>query len=143
MRRLVILPLAMVFMAAAATTCACEPTGSTRCDNLAAAFPARAIIESNHYRVDCSPGFSSWNGERYVSGWNDPSTHTVWIWPDRIRVFVNSGSNDAMLLKTFWHEAGHTTGIGDGCANEIKADQYAYKHMKPAEREGIGFLAAC
>lgn len=136
MRRLWPLVLAPLFIAA---TCACQPTGSPRCDQLVGAFPARAVIEDNGWRVDCDPGFSSWSPEegRYVSAWNDTARKTVWIWPERITVFKNSGSPDAQLLHTFWHEAGHTTGITSECL----ADRYAAKHMTPKEREGIGFLA--
>lgn len=130
--------LVLIVLICTAVTCACQPTGSARCDQLVGGFAPRAVIEQHGYRVDCDPGFSSWSESegRYVSGWDDTSTHTIWIWPDRIRVFANAGSPDAHLLHTFWHEAGHTTGLTSECA----ADRYAYKHMKPAEREGIGFV---
>lgn len=132
LRHLVFVPLALLLIGAA--TSGCQPTGHPRCD--AIAFGARTVIEDRGYRVDCDPGFSSWTGTRYTSAWTEPGSHTVWVWPDSIRVLVNGGSTDALLLKTLWHEAGHTTGLSSEC----DADQYAYKHMKPAEREGVGFI---
>jgi hypothetical protein len=133
MRRFWPLVLAPLLIAA---TCACQPTGVPRCDKLVEAFTARAVIEDHGYRLDCDPGFSSWNGTRYVSAWTDRERMTVWIWPDRITVFANAGSKDAQLVHNLWHEAAHTTGISRECV----ADEWAYKHMKPREREGIGFL---
>lgn len=130
LRHIVLLPVAAVLIAAA--TCACQPTGSARCDQLERGWPARADIEAHGWTVDCTPGFSSWNGQRYVSGWADVEHRTVWIWPERISAI----HDDAFLIKTLAHESAHVRGIASECA----ADDFAWHYMKPREREGVGFL---
>lgn len=107
---------------------ACQPTGDPRCDS---ELPAIAHITANGYRLDCAPDFEGRrNDGRLALAWTSTSDRTVYVWPDRFQ-------SQRTLVKTLYHEAGHTA----GWSNEWHADHWAWCHMKPHQRDGVGFLA--
>ncbi len=106
---------------------ACEPTGDVRCDDY---WGPQVHIERNGYRLDCTPPFEGRaNDGRLVAGWTETSTRTVWMWPDRHR-------SPALFRRSLWHEAGHTYGY-----DEWHSDVFAWCHLTPHERDGLGWLA--
>lgn len=89
-----------------AALAACQqPTGNPRCDRLL--DPQQTGIEAHGYKLRCDPTFLPQADqtrpptyeESIRVGWHDPSTKTIWMWPDR--------ADDPLLRKVAWHELGH------------------------------------
>ena len=106
----------------AATLTGCQPTGHPRCDALKAQV---ATADAQGYRVRCDASFSGQsNAGHSVLGWTEHSSHTVWMWPDKML-------DNRVLRKVAWHEVGHVVWERQGHAGsqlqeERWADGYAY-----------------
>ena len=126
MRRFLLLASILALLG---TFSACdEYTGHPRCD-IDMAPPLWDIWEE-HVNVDCSPNFSAYDQYGiYHHAWWDPARKMVWVWPDKM--------SDRLMFKILWHESGHV----HGHVSEWAADAYAWCHMTPEQRLGIGFLS--
>lgn len=141
-------------------------TGNADVDQFQTALQA---IVNEGWTVNANPPFPGVDPAtgRKVSGWEDPSTKTVWVWPENIDPShdVSSFYWQRSCKKMLWHEYGHvrwetrkftlgewrtvrklkkpadwTTDTYDTRTREDHAEVMSYAHLTKAEREGIGFL---